>query len=97
MDAIAAVLAKLDDQSNRLAQIEKALVKIAVQDEKIINLQTQVSTLFRKLDEVCGPEGTIVHIKQHQAGCPKPQVKWLWGAIGSMALMIIGKFLADKI
>jgi hypothetical protein len=89
-----------DIQDRRLDCIEKAIEALAMQnerairqDEKIINLQGQVAILFEKFDGIWGPAGTLNAIQRHQASCPKTQVKWLWGAIGSMALAIIVKFL----
>jgi hypothetical protein len=86
-------MSTLENHGRKLETIEGAIAAIAVQDEQIQSLQTQMTALFAKLEVVLGPEGTIVHMKEHQASCPKSQVKWLWTAIAAQALMIIGKFL----
>jgi len=87
------VLDKLDGQDDRLAGIEKAISQIAVQDEKILNLQSQVNALWKKQDAYFGPKGVVSELKNNQANCPKDRVKTLetrsWGLMVSILLMVL--------
>jgi hypothetical protein len=87
------ILEKLEEQNGRLKTIETAITTIAVQDEKIINLQSQVTGLWKKYDLYFSGNGVIPKIQQHQASCPRSQVKYMWGAIFITALSVIIKFL----
>lgn len=69
------ILEKLDGLSDRLGKIEQVMSLIAVQDEKILNLQTQVSQLWVKHDVACGPKGVISQITSFQASCPRDNFK----------------------
>lgn len=71
----ALILQKLDQQSERLSSIEKAVSTIAVQEEKIEALREQITGLWRKYDYAFGPDGLISRIKTHQAACPRDEVK----------------------
>ena len=93
MEQIQLVLEKLDEQGRRLQQIEAAVVQIAVQDEKIINIQQQLSTLWEKYDKFHGPEGVVTKIRNHQASCPRGQMKMIWSAIVVIATGVIVRFL----
>ena len=73
--------------------VETAINRITVQDEKIIDLQSQVSSLCERFNIACGLVGILPDIQQKQASYPRGQVKWLWCAIGIMALGIVEKFL----
>jgi hypothetical protein len=94
------ILEKLDDQAERLQNIEKAISIIAVQDVKILNIQSQVSSLWQKYDDAFSPEGVVTQIKLFQAGCPREtidktlkrqdnMIKFQWLAI-SLLVTIIG-------
>ena len=87
------ILQKLEEQNQRLKTIEMAITTIAVQDEKIVNLQNQVTGLWKKYDTYFSANGVIPRIQQHQASCPRNQVRYMWGAIFVTALGVIVKFL----
>ena len=93
MADIETVLEKLEEQNLRLKQIETTVAAIAVQDEKIINLQSQVNGLWKKYDTYFSADGIIPKMQQHQASCPRSQVKYIWGAVFITALSVIIKFL----
>lgn len=92
----ALILQKLDQQSERLSSIENAVSKIAVQEEKIEAIREQVTGLWRKYDYAFGPDGIISRIKNHQAACPRDEVKSAlarqWAAIGIIATIMTGVF-----
>jgi len=96
------VMAKLEEQDKKLEKIEGAIIQLAVQDNQIVTLQTQVNALFAKYDEQNKPDGLLYTIRQeqciissHQKNCQvsslATQVKFIWGAILTMALAIIAK------
>lgn len=91
------ILKKLDEQTIRLEKIELAISTIAVQDEKILNLQSQVSQLWKKYDSVFGPDGVIPMIRNFQASCPRETIKKdlskQWAIIGILALVVTGALL----
>ena len=94
MTDLETILEKLDEQNGRLKTIEQAIASIAVQDEKIINIQSQVNGLWKKFDQCFSPDGVVPKIQQRQASCPRNQVKYMWGAVFITALGVIIKFLA---
>lgn len=82
----------ISKQTDRLSGIEKALSEIAVQGKDINHLHTQVNGLWRKYDEVFNPNGIIAQMKNHQASCPKDDIKTAinrqWVAIGLIFTLI---------
>ena len=88
-DSLFAVLRYLND---RLSGIVKTLSAIAVQEEKIAALRTQVDCIWRKYDTEFGPQGSITAIKMYQAACPaesfKKNLAQIWGAIGLIVALI---------
>ena len=87
---------------NRLASIEKkldehghtanTLAKIAVQEERIKNVESQQTTLWRKYDALVDPNnGQLPRIMNHQASCPRAQIKFLWWFVATVdfGLLII--------
>ena len=90
---IEAILSKLDRQHDRLDNIEKAISAMAVQDERILNLQSKVTALWEKYDIIAGPEGTVAKMKANQARCPENRVTALesrfWGLLISIGLIYL--------
>jgi len=81
---------RLDKIESKLDSIAETLKVVAVQHEQIANLQGQVSALWTKYDSICGPEGTISVVRNHQASCPRAQMKYLWAIVVPMALALLG-------
>ena len=76
------ILEKLDNlekQSDKLGEkvdkIEITVSLIAVQTERIDNMQIQIQALWGKNDEAFGTNGVVSQIKQFQAGCPREEIK----------------------
>lgn len=84
-DTTSVIIEKLENMERRLSGIETAVTAIAVQDTKIINIQDQVSALWKKYDHTFATDGPISKISSHQASCPRTQIKGLWWAIGILA------------
>lgn len=80
---------KLDNQDNKLDNIEKAITRIAVQDERISNLESKNSILWKKMDKLTDTDGDISKLQIHQASCPRGQMKWLWLCIIPISFTII--------
>ena len=87
------ILGRLDKQDGQLSNIEATIGKIAVQDEKILNIQTQITALWKKYDDAFKPDGPIFKIEKHQANCPEKRVEKLenrsWGIIISILLIVL--------
>ena len=70
------ILKKLDEQANRLSNIEVAMAKMVRQDEKILTLQKQVKTLFKNNDLAFNPkDGVVTKMKEFQKECPRESIK----------------------
>lgn len=91
------ILEKLDRQDIRLSSIEKAINTIAIQDEKILNISSNVNALWKKYDAAFSPEGVIAKIKDHQAGCPKDDVKYLKNKFFGMLIAIVLAYVSGGI
>lgn len=98
------VIKKLDEQARKLDKIETAIVRMAVQDNEIKNIQIQMTALWNKVEEMYktdGPINTILltqgQIIERQKSCKvhslSTQVKMLWAAIFAGALSVIVKNL----
>ena len=78
----------------KLDRIEQAVAEIAVQDEKIINLQSQIAALWKKND---ARVDEISAMKTFHAACPAQAIKdsqrKLWFALGMMGTMMTGGLL----
>ncbi len=59
----------------------EAINTIAVQDERLKQLEKNVTTLWGKWDDFMVP---------HIAQCPKEQVKWLWFIVVPMGIALLG-------
>lgn len=82
----------LEQQTDKLTNIEKALTTIAVQGTEIDHLEGQINKLWQNYDKVWGPGGTLEKMKTYQASCPaealKRTVAQLWVAIGLVVTLI---------
>ena len=86
------LFAELRNLNEGLSGIEKTLSAIAVQEEKISSVRSQVDGMWRKYDTEFGPQGSITAIKMYQAACPaesfKKNIAQIWGAIGLIVALI---------
>ena len=81
---------RLNTQLHQLEKIETILIDNAVQNIKIVDLQTQAQVMWSKYDNLCSPNGIISDIQKHQANCPKQQINRLWWAMGVLASAFAG-------
>jgi len=81
---------RLSSIEKKIDDIQRAISIMAVQAEKISQMQLQLNSLWKKYDDLCGPEGTVQDIRQFQAGCPRTQVKFLWAANISFCILMLG-------
>ena len=82
------IITKLDMLTDQMADIKIKVDRIAIQDNEISNMQKDISALWRNVDDLQKPGGTIYDIQKHQAGCPKAQIKMIWWAIGILATVL---------
>ena len=88
---LASIEKKLDGHGEASASIQSTLGKIAVQNEKIQHVEDNVAALWRKYDALTDPkDGKLTQISQHQASCPRDQIKTLWCIVIPMGLTLIG-------
>ncbi len=62
----------------KMDMIDSKLDAIAVQSSQISDLQSQFRAVWRKMDQICAPDGIIATIQSHQSSCPRGQMKFLW-------------------
>ena len=98
------VIKKLDEQARKLDKIETAIVQMAVQDNEIKNMQTQLASLWIKMEDIHKADGPINKILltqgqiiERQKSCKvhslSVQVKMLWAAVFAGAMSVIVKNL----
>lgn len=84
----------IEDQAERLKNIEKLLSGLAVQEERITNMQSKINALWKKYDEAFKPEGTIAKLQRASDKCPvdslKISINRLWAALGISFSVIVG-------
>jgi len=65
----------LSKQSIKIDKIEKSLVNISVQEKDIYYMNVQINALWRKYDQLVGPDGTIATLQKCAASCPRETVE----------------------
>jgi len=88
------VEARLDAIEHKLDKLTEAISTMAVQDEKLVHLTQQVSGLWAKYDRLISDDGTLARIRQHQASCPRDQIRWMWFIVIPMGLTLLGVALS---
>lgn len=82
----------LEKQSEKLSNIEKSLVTMAVQEKEISYMTMQIQGLWKKYDQEFGPGGTVQRLQDCAASCPREQVKnnlaRQWVAIGAIIALM---------
>jgi len=89
--------ARLEKIEIKVNEIKEAVTEMAVQNERIINLQTQINshqvqidTMWAKYDALIAPDGVLPKIRNFQSSCPRDQIKWMWTVIIPLAVVILG-------
>ena len=82
--------ARLGRIEQRLDDISEKLSSMKVQDEKILHIEGRINTLWGCWDRLVGQDGTISKMRDHQASCPRGQIKWLWIVVVPMGLTQLG-------
>jgi hypothetical protein len=71
----------------------KTMTVVAVQSEQLTNINTQITTLWKKYDSISGPESIQEKIREHQKGCPRDEMhrtfSWIWKVIGFHSVLIL--------
>jgi len=65
---------RLTKIETKLDEISSTLAKIAVQDNRIQHLETQVNAVWQKYDDFCKPGGQLDIIQAHVASCPRARL-----------------------
>ena len=82
---------KLDDHGETLCEIKTTLNDLAIQNERIVSIQKQLTSMWDKYDELVNPRnGVITKVTAFQASCPRKtiltHVKWLWFMVASFTI-----------
>ena len=77
---------RLDRIEFKLTEINTTLAKMAVQDEKISQMQAETSAIWKKLDRL---SDDITICRTFQASCPRHTVNWMWCILIPMGLGIL--------
>jgi len=85
---------KLDKHGEALQEIRDSLSAIAVQQEQITQLNSQINGLWTKWDAFTGPDGTLNDITTFQASCPRKTVRWLWLVVVPMGVALLASAYA---
>ena len=98
LDVILSKLTTIEEtqktQGGDIKELTRGFSVLATQNEQIMNLQNQVSTLWRKYDSMTGPDSTLERVREHQKGCPKDEMHrtfaWLWKVISVHSAILTG-------
>ena len=88
------ILDKLDKMEKKVDKIELAVGLIAVQNERINNVASQVHTLWEKHEDV---SKKVIAAQNFQAACPKidfrADLSRQWAVIGLLTTLVCGTIL----
>lgn len=77
-----------------LKEIKETLNTIAVQDERIRQVESQTGALWQKYDALTAQDGIVARMREYQASCPRKEVdnlrKMFWGMILGSGSIYIG-------
>jgi len=76
---------RLQKREGKLDGIVETMNTIAVQGERLKQIEKDNAVLWRKWDDSMVP---------HMAQCPKKQVKWLWCIVLPMGIALLGVAVA---
>lgn len=87
---LANIESTLEKHTSALDAIRDTLGKISVQSNQIQALQSDVSALWRKYDDLVRPkDGVITTMRSFQASCPRKTIKWLWVVMVPMGIALL--------
>jgi hypothetical protein len=78
---------RLEKIEFQLDEIKETLSKMAVQDEKISRIQAEISSLWKKYDDLSTRCNTVA---LYQASCPRSSLKWVYVFQIPMGLALLG-------
>ena len=86
--------AKQENVASQLERLADAVNNIAVQNERIDNVEEKINVLLSKWDKLADPEhGILMELKTFKAQCPKEtlesKIKWVWMAVLPMGISMI--------
>jgi hypothetical protein len=87
IERLARIEAGQDFLCQSIKELHVAFCKVSIQEEKQVQLRTEVNAIWKKLD----------HVAKEQDKCPitnlKTQVGWIWIFLSSLALLLTGLFI----
>lgn len=81
---------RLENIETKIDRLADAIEAIAVQKEKIECLEIRMNGIWERYDGIAGVNGIIAEIRNHQASCPRSQVRWMWAILIPMGLTLLG-------
>jgi len=85
---------RLEGIERKLDQISETLSKVAIQGERIDHLEKRTHDIWTRYDALVSPDGIVSRIREHQASCPRGQVRTMWAIILPMGLTLLGMGIA---
>lgn len=87
IERLARIEAGQDFLCQAMKDLQVALCKVSIQEEKQIQLRLEVNAMWKKIDLV----------EKEQDKCPinnlRTQVNWIWVFLTSLALLLTGLFI----
>lgn len=77
-------------QGQQLDGIQRTIQQLAVQDKEIKYLQHEQQKDRERIETLCATDGVISRIQNHQASCPRGQIKVLWSVVLPMGVSLLG-------
>ena len=81
---------RLENIETKIDRLAEAIEAIAVQKEKIECLETRMNAIWERYDGIAGVNGVISEIRNHQASCPRAQMRWMWAILTPMGVSLLG-------
>jgi hypothetical protein len=81
---------RLMDIDSKIDRLRVAVESIAVQNVRIMELDKRVDALWNRWDNYAGPQGVLDNVRNHQASCPRNQVRLMWVVLIPMGLTLLG-------
>lgn len=75
----------------QLCQILQSLKLLERHDERLLHMEKALNTMWEKHDQ---RSSIIETVRQHQASCPRDQVKWVWWVLVPQSLALLGMLIA---
>ena len=88
--ALRPIQEQLKKQEAKLDEIGKTLQAVAIQSARLDDHDRKIEDLYSKWNRLLDPEtGVIRQMQNHQASCPRAQVRAMWAVLIPLVLMLL--------